>query len=49
MDTVNFEPTVPSKLTLAHKRQLFVFTDPDTYAIGSLRLLKPVQMLIHKI
>lgn len=42
MDTVNFEPTVPSKLTLAHKRQLFVFTDPDTYVLDSLPSLKHI-------
>ena len=32
MDTVNFEPTVPSPLTMQEKRQFFAFTDKsDNY------------------
>jgi hypothetical protein len=30
MDTANFEPTVPSPLSLEKKREFFVFTDPAT-------------------
>ncbi|KAK8009549.1 lipoxygenase [Apiospora marii] len=30
MDTANFEPTVPSPLSLKQKKQFFIFTDPAT-------------------
>lgn len=30
MDTANFEPTIPSPLTLDQKKKFFVFTDPAT-------------------